>query len=214
MSSIPAGDRLAAFGQGVPANTGPYDALVIGASFGGPPAVEALLGALPRRFPVPVAVCQHITEGFTTAWAQRLDAKCKLPVAEAQHRAVFEPGRVWIAPTGRHLRFMRAGREPARMRLDEDFADSLHVPSIDIMFSSAAATFGSCVLAVLLTGLGSDGATGMLAIRRAGGYTLAESAATAASHSMPGAAVGLGAVVEELPLPAIIERVVELGARR
>lgn len=198
---------------GVPTNTGPFDVLVIGASFGGPKAVETILTALPRGFPLPVAVCQHIAPGMTQMWADALSTKCKVSVIEAKPRSRFEPGTVHIAPTGLQMRLMK-GPLGNQVRLDPDFADSLHVPSIDVLFSSAAAQYGSRVLGVLLTGLGCDGAGGMLQIRQAGGYTIGESEQTAASYSMPGAAFNMGGVVEQLPLPKIAERVVELGSKR
>ena len=199
---------------GVPVWMGPFEIVLIGASFGGPPAVERILRELPRDFPVPVVVCQHMTPGHTAQWAQLLDSRSALRVREAANNRRLAPGHVDIAPAGRHLRFMRIDDGAALIRLDADFADSLHVPSIDLMFSSATQLFGSRILAALLTGMGSDGATGMLAIRRAGGHTLAESEHTAASYSMPGAAVGLGAVVEKLPLEQLARRAVELGSRR
>jgi two-component system chemotaxis response regulator CheB len=198
---------------GVPVWTGVFEIVVIGASFGGPPAVERLLGELPAGFPVPVIVCQHMTPGHTEQWAKLLDSRWKLSVHEAENNQRLQRGRVYIAPAGRHLRFLRTGEGSCGMRLDADFADSLHVPSIDFMFSSAAQVFGSRVLAVLLTGMGSDGATGMLSVRRAGGHTLVESQETAMSYSMPGAAVGLGAVVDMLPLDRLASRVAELGSR-
>lgn len=197
-------------GVGVPANTGPFEAIVIGASFGGPKAVEAILAQVPKYFPVPIAICQHMTPGATAPWAHRLCEICALEVVEAEPRTRFKPGTVYIAPAGMQMRLARGPLGPS-VRIDPDFADSLHVPSVDILFSSAAQAFGSQVLGVLLTGLGSDGASGLLQIRLAGGYTIAESAETAASHSMPGSAVKCGAVVEELPLQSIPGRVLELG---
>lgn len=199
--------------SGVPANTGPFDALVVGASFGGPPAVEALLKALPADFPLPVGVVQHMTPGMTGSWAERLDAHCAIRVLEATSGARFEPGTAYLAPAGLQMRFSAGARSPF-IRLDPDFADSLHVPSVDMMMSSAATAFGSRTLAVLLTGLGSDGACGMLAVRRAGGYTIGQDQASAVSYGMPGAAAGLGAVVEQLPLERIPARVIELGMTR
>jgi len=199
---------------GVPVWMGTFEIVVVGASFGGPPAVERVLSGLPRDFPVPVVVCQHISPGHTAQWAELLDGRCVVHVVEAARNGRLEPGYAYIAPAGRHLRFMRAeDGGPVRIRLDADFADSLHVPSIDLMFSSAAQVFGARTLAVLLTGMGSDGATGMLSVRRAGGHTIAESEQTAAAYSMPGAAVGLGAVVDVLPIDRIASRVAELGAR-
>jgi two-component system chemotaxis response regulator CheB len=200
---------------GVPVWMGAFEVVVIGASFGGPPAVERVLAELPRGFAVPVVICQHISPGHTAQWAELLNSRCKLRVAEAVRGESLEPGRAYVAPAGRHLRFTRAGGgESARIRLDADFADSLHVPSIDLMFSSAAQVFGARTLAVLLTGMGSDGSTGMLAVRRAGGHTIVESGGPAASFSLPGAAVGIGAVVEKLPIDELSRRVAELGARR
>lgn len=198
-------------GSGVPAHTGPFDALVIGASFGGPSAIETILSGLPADFSLPVAVCQHITHGMTEIWATTLSGKCGVPVIEAQDRTRFEPGVVHIAPTGTHMRLVK-GKVAKMIRLAPDSARSLHVPSVDELFASAADTFGPHTLAVLLTGLGSDGAHGMLRVRQAGGYTICESAETAASYSMPGSAVAAGAIVEELPLHRIVERIAELTA--
>lgn len=197
--------------MGVPAHTGPFDLVVVGASFGGPPAVSALLEALPAEFPSPLVVCQHIVSGFTASWATRLGEICALPVAEASDGMRIESGRVYIAPSGFQTRVAKGAVGRAFFRVDVDFADSLYVPSVDLLMSSAARTFGSHTLAVLLTGLGHDGACGMLAVREAGGYTIAESASTAASYSMPGSAAELGAVVEVLPLGRVISRVLELG---
>ncbi len=197
---------------GLPASMGPFDILVIGASFGGPKAVETILTKVPRHFRLPIAICQHITPGMTEHWAERLNNLCAIDVVEVRDGLRLEPGTAYIAPAGYQTRIMRTAIG-GRLRLDPDFADSLHVPSVDMLFSSAAQQYGSCALGVLLTGLGSDGATGMLAIRNAGGYTIGESEATAASYSMPGAAAGLGAVVEQLPLDRIADRVIELGRR-
>lgn len=196
---------------GVPAHTGPFDVLAIGASFGGPRAIDAILTALPRDFPLPVAICQHITPGMTHSWANALCSKCRIRVVEASDRARLEPATAYIAPAGLQMRLMRTAVSPV-VRLDPDFADSLHVPSLDVLFSSAASEFGSRTLAVVLTGLGSDGSSGMLHVRQAGGYTICESSDTAASYSMPGSAYEAGAIVEQLPLERIVERVIELGS--
>jgi len=182
--------------MGVPLGGRPLRAVVIGASTGGPGVIQTILDALPRDFPAPVAICQHMPHGFTRIWAERLDGTCRLKVAEATPGAVFKPGTVHIAPAGFHLRFKR-NEFRVQLALDRDFADSLHVPSADIMMSSAAQVFGSAGLGVLLSGLGSDGALGMLAMRRAGAHTIVESEASAVAYSMPSSAVELGAAVEE-----------------
>lgn len=199
------------FGAGVPASTGPFDIVVIGASFGGPKAIETILTALPWRFPLPIVVCQHITPGMTAMWAERLDRACHLSVAEASDRELLAPRMVRIAPVGVQMRVVRGPLGP-HVRLDADFADSLHVPAIDVLFSSAAAAFGPGALGVLLTGLGSDGASGSVQIRQAGGMMLGEASSTAASYSMPGAAASAGGIVEELPVGEIAPRLIELAA--
>ena len=199
-------------GGGVPAGVGPSKALVIGASFGGPRAIGEILTQLPASFRLPIAVVQHTTPGMTEIWAGNLSSKCRIPVIEATAHARFEPGVVHIAPAGLQMRFA-PGARTAMIRLEADRADSRHVPSVDVLFASAAALFGSATLAVLLTGLGRDGAEGMLQVRRAGGYTIAESEDTALSFGMPGSARDAGGVVEQLPLPAIAPRIIELAAR-
>lgn len=201
-------DSIHALPTGVPLGGVELSAVVIGASTGGPKLVEAVLRELPYDFPAPVAVCQHMPPGFTRIWAERLDDICRLKVREAVNREEFVRGTVYIAPVGVHMRLRKDGRT-AKVALDADFADSLHVPSIDMLMSSAAAAFGSRVLGVLLTGLGSDGAMGMLAIRRAGGHTICETPESAIAASMPQSAVELGAAAEEIPGPQIPRAIVE-----
>ena len=170
-------------------------AVLIGASTGGPPVVERIVRALPADFPAPVAVCQHISPGFVEQWAERLDPLCWLTVKQAEDGEPFERGHVYIAPVGRHLRFRKQGKGVC-IRLDSDFADSVFVPCIDFMFSSAAEVLGGRALGVLLTGLGKDGALGLASLRRTGAYTVIEDPATAAAPSMPTSAAELGAALE------------------
>lgn len=170
-------------------------ALVIGASTGGPPVVEAILKGLPAEFHMPVAVCQHMPPGFTGPWTERLDRMCPLEVREAQDGERFRRGTVYVAPIGTHMRFVRTDRV-VYIALGGEYEDPAFIPSIDCMMFSAAEVFRSGTLAVLLTGLGADGAIGMRAIRSAGGYTIVESPNTALAPSMPQSAVDLGAAVE------------------
>lgn len=170
-------------------------AVLIGASTGGPPVIERIVRALPASFPAPVAICQHITQGFVGQWAERLDPLCWLRVKEAENGEPFVRGNVYIAPVGFQMRFRKDGRG-AKVRLEPDTADSQFVPSIDELLSSGAEAFGGRALGVVLTGLGSDGAKGLLALRRAGAYTIAEKPETAVARSMPESAAKLGAVLE------------------
>jgi len=177
----------------------PLQAVIIGASAGGPGQVQTLLEQLPADFPAPIAVCQHMLAGSTGPWAERLNECVPLNVVEAVPGARFLAGTVYIAPSGKHMRLLGPPRK-ARISLLPDFADALHVPSIDYLMSSAADVFGSRVLGVILTGLGSDGAMGMLSIRRAGGPTICQTVESAPFASMPAAVANLGAASEQIPL--------------
>ena len=174
-------------------------AVAIGASAGGPAAIEKVLSGLPWNFPAPIAICQHMTDGATALWAERLDGNCRIRVCEARQGEAFLPGRAYIAPIGRHMRVRGSAGQP-HISLEPDHAGGPHVPSIDQLMLSVADVFGSRCLGVVLTGMGSDGAAGLLAIRLAGGVTLAEPAETAFIASMPAAATDAGAVGEAVPL--------------
>ena len=170
-------------------------AVIVGASAGGPREIQTVLEQLPAEFPAPIAICQHMTDGASAMWAERLNECCSLEVVEAQPGMRFTSGRVYIAPAGRHMRLVGPAHT-ARISLLPDFADALHIPSIDFLMSSAAEVFGSRTLGVLLTGMGSDGAQGMLSIREAGGATVCQSVESAPFSSMPRSAAALGGVCE------------------
>jgi two-component system chemotaxis response regulator CheB len=161
---------------------------VIGASTGGPAAVQRILQALPTRFPMPVVVVQHMPSGFTDAFARRLDSLSRLRVAEAVEGQRLVPGRVVIAPGGQHLRLSPG----LAVVLTPEPADARHVPSIDVTMRSAARSKPGRVLGILLTGMGEDGAEGMATIRAGGGITIAESEASCVVYGMPRAAIRRG----------------------
>ncbi len=146
-------------------------------------------------------------------WAERLNTVCKIKVVEAKNWQPFEAGTVYIARAGLHMRIRGTATRPI-ISLERDFADVMHVPSIDFLMNSAATLFGGRVLGVLLTGMGSDGALGMLAIRRAGGVTLAQSEDTAFMPSMPHAASQLGAAGEIVPLNRMAKVIADRVAGR
>ena len=180
--------------------------LAVGASTGGPPAVAALLRGL-AGLPVPVLLVQHMAADFVPALARWLDDTCPLPVAVAVDGEALRPGHVHLAPGGRHLHLLPGGRVAL---LDEPAG--LHVPSVDELFSSVAACRDVGGIGVLLTGMGSDGARGLLALRRAGGRTLAQDEATSTVYGMPRAAVELGAAERVVPLPDLADAVLGLLA--
>jgi two-component system chemotaxis response regulator CheB len=182
--------------------------VVLGASTGGPPAVEEILRGLGPDLPVPVVVVQHMPVGFTRAFAERLDAYLPLRVCEPEDGEELRPGTVYIAPAGLHLRVVRAGdglwaslnacdREPGR---------GPHCPSVDVLFSSARAAVGKRTVAVLLTGMGQDGARGMAELVQHGAHTIAQDEASCVVYGMPRAALAAGGVCETLPLTCIGSR--------
>jgi two-component system chemotaxis response regulator CheB len=176
------------------------DLCIIGASTGGPAALQRILERLPETFPLPLLVVQHMPAGFTRPFAERLNALCRLQVAEAAEGERLLPGRVRIAPAGRHL---RVTSNLAAILADEP-VDAKHIPSIDLTMKSAARFRPGRVLGILLTGMGEDGADGMVALRAGGGVTIAESEESCVVYGMPRAAWTRGGADHLLPLPEII----------
>jgi two-component system chemotaxis response regulator CheB len=182
--------------------------VLIGASTGGPPAIERILRDLGASIPVPLAVVQHMPAGFTRAFADRLNAYLPLHVREAVDREPLLPGTVYIAPGGRHLTVVWDGGGLKAVLADEP--EATHRPSVDVLFASAAAAVGRRTIAVLLTGMGNDGAQGMAELARAGARTFAQDEATSVIYGMPRAAVLAGAVGESLALSVIGGRLKEM----
>ncbi len=172
---------------------------VIGASTGGPAALQRILERLPAAFPIPIVVVQHMPAGFTRPFAERLQGLCRLDVAEAVEGERLAPGKVRIAPAGSHLRI--TGN--LAVVLSAEGAGARHVPSIDLAMKSAERARPGRVLGILLTGMGEDGAEGMLAIRAGGGVTIAESEASCVVYGMPRAAWERGGATCLLALPEI-----------
>jgi two-component system chemotaxis response regulator CheB len=183
-----------------PAIAGSCDLCVIGASTGGPAALQRILERLPASFPLPVVVVQHMPAGFTRPFAERLDALCRLQVAEAVEGERLLPGRVRVAPAGRHLRVT----SNLAIILAAEPSDAKHIPSIDLTLKSAARARPGRVLGILLTGMGEDGADGMVAVRAGGGVTIAESEASCVVYGMPRAAWTRGGADYLLALPDIV----------
>jgi two-component system chemotaxis response regulator CheB len=187
----------------------PVEILLLGASTGGPPALERVLRDLGPHLPVPAVVAQHMPAGFTRAFAERLDACLEVGVREAVQGEILRPSTVYIAPGGKHLLVEWRGRE-LQSRIADLLPQAQNTPSVDLLFGSACAAVGSRALAVLLTGMGRDGAAGMEELARAGAYTIAQDEASSIVYGMPGAAAAAGAVREELPLAQIGRRLREL----
>jgi two-component system chemotaxis response regulator CheB len=186
---------------------GRAEAVVIGASTGGPPALQAIIPRLPENLGAAVLVVQHMPVGFTRSLAERLDRRSALDVREAEEGEAVAAGTVLIAPAGTHMKLRRRGHT-VRIAFDDEPKEALHRPSVDVLMASAAKAYGAAALGVLLTGMGSDGVAGLRAIRDAGGRTLAESEETCVIYGMPKAAVEAGVVDESVPLPRVADEIV------
>lgn len=190
---------------------GMADVVAIGASTGGPLALHMLLAKFPRDIAFSIVVVQHMPPGFTGPLAQRINAASQITVREASHGDLLEPGIAYIAPAGQHMtvrRTQHTDRSVSRISLSQEPGAELHRPSIDLLFSSIAKWFADRSIGVLLTGMGSDGARGLKAIRDAGGYTIAQDEATSAIFGMPKAAIEMGAAQDVLPITSIAEVII------
>ena len=186
-----------------------FDVVVIGASTGGPPAIQNIIGRLAKDFQVPIVVAQHMPAGFTRFFAERLNHVSQIQVKEAEQGDVLETGGALICPGGHHLHFkVSAGKTVIHLKPRQE--SDKYVPSVDATMSSAADLFQARVLGVLLTGMGNDGKIGMQRIKEKGGRTLAEAESTAVVFGMPNEAIQAGAVDKVLPLPEILDEVIAL----
>jgi two-component system chemotaxis response regulator CheB len=193
-------------GTGTPPQSGRM--LGIACSTGGPGALTQLLGGLPADFPLPIVVVQHITHRFMEGFASWLSTVCPFRVTMVSDRERMMAGRIYLAAGDRHL----CVAEDSVKAVDGDPV-SMQRPSGTVLFQSMASRLGGEAIGVILTGMGEDGAEGLLELRRAGGYTIAEDESTAVVYGMPGAAVRIGAVCESLPLQHIAPRIQTLALR-
>lgn len=185
-----------------PVGSGAFSLLVLGASTGGPPAIQAILKSL-RRLPVPIVIAQHMPPVFTRLFAERLHGTSGWRVKEAEAGEPIEAGTVYVAPGGVQLELAPFDADRWRVRLEPRRDGELYTPSVDRLFVSAARICGARLLAVLLTGMGDDGKAGMREVKARGGRTLAESEETAVVYGMPGEAARAGLVDRILPLHSI-----------
>ena len=171
--------------------TAPTRVVGIGVSTGGPQALEYVLSQLPADFPAAIVVVQHMPDGFTDMFARRLDELSALRVKEAQSGDMLQAGRVLICPGSRHLKVKRLPLGNVAL-LNDDGPVNGHRPSADVLFRSVAQEFGAQAMALIMTGMGEDGAAGLGAIQAAGGFTVAQSQKTCVVYGMPKAAVERG----------------------
>jgi two-component system chemotaxis response regulator CheB len=183
--------------------TPPTRVIAIGVSTGGPNALQYLLSQLPAEFPGSILIVQHMPVGFTEMFAKRLDETCSVRVKEAQSGDLLMAGRVLVCPGNRHLKVKKLPLGNVAV-LAEEAPVHGHRPSVDVLFRSVAEEFGAQSIAVIMTGMGDDGASGMGAVRAAGGMTIAQSEESCVVFGMPKAAIDRGYVtrvvhLEDLP---------------
>ncbi|OZI32621.1 chemotaxis response regulator protein-glutamate methylesterase [Bordetella genomosp. 1] len=180
--------------------------VIIGSSTGGTEAIREVLQPLPPDSPA-ILITQHMPAGFTRSFAQRLDALCAVTVGEAVHGERVLPGHVYLAPGGEQ--HMKLGRSGANYVIELEQGDPVnrHRPSVDVLFHSAAQAAGRNAIGVILTGMGKDGAAGLLAMRRAGAHTLAQDEASCVVFGMPREAIAIGGADEVVSLGDMSERI-------
>lgn len=186
--------------------------VAIGASTGGTQALEVVMTALPPICPG-ILIVQHMPEKFTAAFATRLNKLCSIELREAQDNDKLFPGLALVAPGGRHMSLVRVGSQYA-VRIKDGPPVNRHRPSVDVLYRSVAACAGANSLGIILTGMGDDGARGLLAMHSAGASTIAEDVTTCVVHGMPKEAVKLGAVDREIPLQEIASAIVAFGNKK
>jgi two-component system chemotaxis response regulator CheB len=189
---------------------GNVDVVAIGASTGGPSALQLILKELPGDFPQGVIISQHMPRGFTRSFSQRLAELSAIRVKEAEDGDEIEGGRALICPGGYHMTLRKKGRK-VRVALKKSASDDKYIPSVDAMMASAAENFGARTMGLILTGMGNDGTEGLMRIKSAGGYTVAESEETSVVFGMPASAIRAGAALRVLPLQEMAGEIIRVA---
>jgi two-component system chemotaxis response regulator CheB len=195
-----------------PGELGPFDVLLVASSTGGPQALARIIPALPADFPAPVAIVQHMPRDFTASLAKRLDSQSRISVVEATEGLSLHRGMAVVAPGGKHLLLKPDGG--LHCTLSEAPPLNSVRPAADFLFLSAADLRGVRALALILTGMGKDGAKGAKALKAKGGYVIAESSETAVVFGMPRSVIEAGAADAVLPLDKLPEKLTELFGKR
>jgi len=177
--------------------------IAIGASTGGPKALQEVLSTLPADLSAGILIVQHMPIGFIGPFAKRLNDLCSLEVHEAQAGDLIAAGHVYFAPTGKHLTVRRRSSSEVALHLSFLPCNLVNIPSVDVMMSSVAEVFGPAAMGIILTGMGDDGALGMQAIFREGGFTLGQDQATCAIYGMPRSCAEMGVLSKVVPLADI-----------
>lgn len=188
---------------------GTADAVVLGISTGGPQALTQIIPRIPKDFPTPIAIVLHMPVGYTALFASRLNEISALEVIEAAEGDEMLPGRVLLAPSGRHLSFIRLQDGRVVSHLDLRPLDTLHRPAADVLFQSAAEIYGSRLVGVVMTGMGNDGTAGCAWIKAQGGTVIAEAEESCVVFGMPRSVIEAGLADCVAPLGDIVEAIID-----
>ncbi|HKV36540.1 MAG TPA: chemotaxis-specific protein-glutamate methyltransferase CheB [Pyrinomonadaceae bacterium] len=186
------------------------DLVVIGISTGGPQALKRLIPQLPQDFPAPVVMVMHMPVGYTEMYAAKLNEQSNVEVREAAEGDEVKPGWVFLAPAGRHLSLKRNGGGKIVVHLDARPFNTLHKPSVDVLFQSAAEVYGNRVLGVVMTGMGSDGKEGAAWIKSQGGLVFTEAESSCVVYGMPGVVMEAGLSDRSVPLENMARAISEV----
>lgn len=186
------------------------DIVAIGASTGGPPALQQIFSAFKYKYQFAVVVSQHMPSGFTKAFAERLNKHSRFEIKEAEDGDAVAPGRILIAPGGKNMVFEEHGVQVVARIVEPTSADR-YIPSVDVMFESCAGIYKKRVAAVVLTGMGNDGSKGIRHIKEQGGYVIAESEESSVVFGMPREAVATGLVDRVVPLHRVASEIISHG---
>ena len=182
--------------------------VLIGASTGGPSLIETILTSLPQDYPYPICVVQHMPESFTSKFASRLNKNSNIEVVEAKAGDVLKGAKAVIGKGGWHLHLSKKASGALSVKLMPNTMNRFFMPSVDELFLSASKVYDPRkIMAVLLTGIGDDGADGMVELKKRGAYTVAESEESAVVYGMPKEAYERGGVVKKLPFPKIVTEI-------
>lgn len=181
----------------------------IGASTGGPKTIESILQAIPKEFPAPIVIVQHMPEEYTLAYAQRLNKSCEIEVKEAEDKEEIRPGTAYVTPGGHHLE-IKNDKGVFRFSIVRDIDSKEIVPNINITMKSIAHAYKSHAIGIILTGMGEDGAEGMKEIKKKNGKTIVQDEKTCVVSGMPKATIKAGAVDKIVPLSGIAQEIMRL----
>ncbi|HLP18084.1 MAG TPA: chemotaxis response regulator protein-glutamate methylesterase [Bacteroidota bacterium] len=191
-----------------------FQIVTLGISTGGPFSLQKIIPMLPKNFPLPILIVQHMPPKFTKSLSDRLDGMSQIAVKEAEHGEPIRPGVVYIAQGGFHMKAVRTGISAPVISISEQPDTTLHRPSVDVMMESAVQAYNKNVLGVIMTGMGHDGLDGLKLIKSRNGYCLAQNEDTCVVYGMPKSAVDAGLADSIVPLEQIPETIVKLVMRK